>query len=91
MSGQSEVDMDPFESKTHSFVVKIWLEEDAEGDDKVDPTWRGHITHVPSRQRKYIDDMNGITSFISLYLERMGVHLGERWQGIKGWMRQRRT
>ncbi len=83
--------MDPFESKTHSFVVKIWLEEDAEGDDKVDPTWRGHITHVPSRQRKYIDDMNGITSFISLYLERTGVHLGERWQGIKGWMRQRRT
>ncbi len=82
--------MDPFESKTHSVVVKIWLEDDEDGDEKEDPTWRGHITHVPSRQRKYIDDMNGITSFISLYLERMGVHFGERWQGIKGWMRQRR-
>jgi hypothetical protein len=77
--------MDPFESETHSFVVKIWLEEaeDAQGS----PTWRGHITHVASNQRKYVEDLGGITKFISIYLEKMGVEVGERWHGIKGWLR----
>ena len=80
----SEVAMDSFESKTHSFVVKVWLEEDEE--DHSPPKWRGHITHVPSRQRRYINDLNGVTKFISGYLEKMGV--GKRWHGVRGWLRR---
>lgn len=78
--------MDPFESKTHSFVVKIWLEETDE-EENSDPTWRGHITHVPSSQRRYVDDLNGVSKFISMYLERMGV--GEGFRGLRGWIRRR--
>ena len=77
--------MDPFESKTHSFVVKIWLEDADEQEET--QKWRGHVTHVPSHQRRYVDDLNGISQFISLYLEEMGV--GERWRGIRGWLRGR--
>ncbi|MCI0770827.1 MAG: hypothetical protein J4N94_03025 [Chloroflexi bacterium] len=81
-----EVSMDPYESNTHSFIVKVWLEDDDEQHDR--PTWRGHVTHVPSNQRRYVDDLNGISTFISTYLERMGVGVGERWRGLRGWWRR---
>ena len=61
--------MDPFESSTHSFIVKIWLEETARESDS--PSWRGHITHVPSEERRYVEDLNGIIDFILLYLEEL--------------------
>ena len=61
--------MDPFESSTHSFIVKIWLEEAAQEGDR--PFWRGHITHVPSKERRYVEDLNGIIDFIVLYLEEL--------------------
>jgi len=57
--------MDPFES--HSFIVKVWLEEDDEA------TWRGHITHVPSQERRYLQTVDDIARFIEPYLERLGV------------------
>jgi hypothetical protein len=60
-----------FESSNQSFIVKIWLEETAEEADRA--TWRGHVTHVPSGQRRYIKDLDGITAFIAPYLEEMGV------------------
>ena len=62
--------MEPY---THSFIVKIWLEETAEEAGKA--TWRGHITHVPSGKRRYIKDLDEIWIFITPYLERMGVML----------------
>ena len=80
-----EVSMDTYESNTHSFIVKVWLEDDDEQHGP--PVWRGHVTHVPSNQRRYVDDLNGISKFISGYLERMGVEVGERWRGIRGWLR----
>jgi hypothetical protein len=64
--------MDISETHTHSFIVKIWLEETAEeaGHD----VWRGHITHVPSGERRYLNDLSAIAAFIAPYLlERMGV------------------
>ena len=59
--------MDLSESYTHSFVVKIWLE------DETHVRWRGHITHVPGGERQYVDDLSEIPDFIAPYLEAMGV------------------
>ncbi len=71
--------MDLFESATHSFVIKIWLED---GDQ---PQWRGHITHVPSGERRYVEDMSEITDFIMPYMEQMGVKLGLLWR-VRQWL-----
>lgn len=63
--------MDLVETTTHSFIVKIWLEESVADTGRA--TWRGHITHVPSRERRYFDDLNDITLVIAPYLEAMSV------------------
>jgi hypothetical protein len=65
--------MDVLESNTHSFIVKVWLEETAEEVGQA--TWRGHITHVPSGERRYLQDLGKIAAFIAPYLEEMGVKL----------------
>ncbi len=81
----NEAAVDSFESNTHSFVVKIWLEETDEGSDS--SLWRGHVTHVPSRQRRYVEDLRGISDFISIYLKQMDVSLGEQSHGCRDTLR----
>jgi hypothetical protein len=61
-----------------SFIIKIWLEETAEEAGRA--TWRGHITHVPSGQRQYIQNLDRIPWFIMPYLEAMGVEFGVLWR-----------
>lgn len=70
-----------------SFIIKIWLEETAA--EAGEATWRGHITHVPSGKRCYLDDLDGIAAFVAPYLEELGVSgtghsrrrgLLERWK-----------
>jgi len=68
--------MDLPESNTHSFVIKVWLEETAEEAGRA--TWRGHITHVPSGERRYLKDLDDITAFIASYLKGMGIELKTR-------------
>ena len=70
--------MDLFEFNTHSFIVKIWLEEPAESNGK--GKWRGHITHVPSGERRYLQSLGGIAAFIVPYLVSMGVRLEPYWR-----------
>ncbi len=41
--------------------------------------WRGHITHVPSDKRQYLNQLEDIVTFIQPYLEAMGVEFG--WWG----------
>src|SRR5574341_775404 len=78
-----EVGMDSFEVRTHSFIVKIWLEETVEETGHA--LWRGHITYVPDHERRYVQDLDGITAFIAHYLQRMGVRLGLRWR-VAQWL-----
>lgn len=63
--------MKSFEDNTHAFVIRVWLEpreiEDAQ------PEWRGVIEHIPTGERRYLRNLNDLTSFITSYLERMGV------------------
>ena len=79
--------MDLPEAGIHSFVVRIWLEEEA--SEAQDAVWRGHITHIPSGERRYIQQLRDLHVFITPYLEAMGVRSGtedekERGRGRTG-------
>ncbi len=65
--------MDLSETTIQSFVIKIWLEETVDETDKA--LWRGHITHIPSKRRVYLDKLDKIIRFIIPYLEQMGVEI----------------
>ena len=73
------------EVNAHSFIVKIWIDGEEQGVNRV--TWRGHITHVSSNQRQYISDLDEIPSFLASYLQQMGVKMGIWWK-FKQWLMQ---
>ena len=61
------------ESSTHSFIIKVWLEEIS---DEVDAgVWRGQITHVLSGQHRYVKSLHEMISFMEHYFEEMGATL----------------
>jgi hypothetical protein len=66
--------MEQPESNTCSFIIKIWLEEIT--GETGHTVWRGHVTHVPSGKRHYIQDLNAILLFMQPYLEQIGVKAG---------------
>ena len=82
----NEVSLDSHEASTDAFIIKVWLEETAEEAGRA--KWRGHITHVPSGKRRYIQDLDSIGIFIMPYLERMGVKFGIGWW-IRRWLLNR--
>ena len=57
---------DQVEPFIHSYVIRIWLEEAGEADTKA--VWRGHITHIPGEERKYLNDLSEIPAFIESHL-----------------------
>jgi hypothetical protein len=70
------------ESGTQSFVIKVWLEDT--GEEAARATWRGHITHVPSGEKRYFKSPEEVTAFIASRLEAMGAtpqprDWAERW------------
>lgn len=71
----------------HSFIVKIWREKTQDGKQ---PGWRGHITHVPGNERRYLKALGDIADFVNTYLQRMGVNVGLRWR-VKHWLKRRRS
>lgn len=74
--------MDQYETNTHPFIVKVWLEESVEESSRA--IWRGYITHVPSGKKRYFADLDDITAFVASYLEEMGVQFDVHWRvGIK--------
>ena len=75
--------MDVFETNTHPFIVKVWLEETTEQAGRA--TWRGHITHVPSGQGCYVQDLSSISSFVALYLAELGVK-PSLWTRLSWWL-----
>ena len=77
--------MDFSESKVHSFIVKLWLEGDANAF-----IWHGHITHVPSGERRYFKKLSGITDFVSEYLDGRKAQPDLKSR-MKGWLKKRRA
>lgn len=62
------------EFNVQSFIVKVWLEEEAAHSSGT--TWHGHITHVPSGEKRYLKNLAEIALFIQPYLEAMGIRFG---------------
>jgi len=77
--------VDPGDAGPLSFIVRIWLEEHTR--DTGAAMWRGHVTHVPSGERRYIQSLDEITRFIEPYLERFGVRLTS-WRRLRRWLSQ---
>ena len=73
------------EPDTHSFVVKIWLEETA--DEMKHPIWRGHITHVATGQRRYLNNLSALVEFIAPYLAHWNIKL-PLWQRFCLWLKR---
>ncbi len=77
------------EPNIQSFVIKIWLE--TELNQGHPSRWRGHITHVPSGERRYVQTPDEIIAFIVPYLRGMGIRLGITWRAkewLSGWLRR---
>ena len=49
----------------HSFVIRMWPEEMAVTTGSI--LWRGHITHVPSGERHYFQDLDALRQLIRPY------------------------
>lgn len=79
--------MEPLETVTHSFIVKLWLEQSPDGTHGA--VWRGHITHVPSGARAYLDDLDSIIVFMLPYLRSLGVR-PPLWWRLKHWLMKER-
>jgi hypothetical protein len=70
------------EPNAQSFIVKVWVEDSAGKGGR--GVWHGHITHVPSHERRYLKNLGEIEDFIAPHLEEMGVKLGVRWR-VRRW------
>jgi len=64
--------------RTHSFIVKIWLEGSEKNGSGLH--WRGNITHVPSGERRYLKGWGDIFSFIAPYLEGANGGMRFKWR-----------
>lgn len=70
-----------YESTSHSFIVRIWLEDPATRGRRA--VWRGQITHVDDGERRTVQHLGQIVAFITLYLNQMGVTEGLVWRLIR--------
>ena len=75
-------------SHPQSFIIKIWIEEGRDGAGQA--SWRGHITHVPTGERQYLQSVDEIGPFIVSHLQRMGVTLGRR-RHLMEWCKRLRS
>ena len=60
-----------YEHETHHFIVKVWLETAATENEPA--SWRGHVTHVASGDRRYVDSLADINDYIGKFLTKMGI------------------
>lgn len=74
-----------YEKSTHSFVVKVWLEQDPKRAGQV--LWRGHVIHVMSKQQRYVERLDDISDFVADYLRQSGINLSLS-RRLRQWMRK---
>jgi hypothetical protein len=59
--------MDLFEDNTHSFVVKISIEEEFQADGK--PHWQGEVTHVSTGSHYLFTQWEKMEGFLKSHLK----------------------
>jgi hypothetical protein len=71
----------PFNFDNHAFIVRIWPEpREIEG---AAPQWRGKIENAANpREQRSLKDLDEIISFITPYLQKMGVEVSRprKWR-----------
>ena len=72
------------ESTVHSFIIKLWLEDEG-GEARL--AWHGYITHVPSGTRRYLKRLSDITDFIKQYADDNDAQ-DEHKSTLTGWLRR---
>jgi len=77
--------MDLAESKVHSFIVKLWLEDGGSEDSRL--SWHGYITHVPSGARRSCRKLSDVTDFIKQYVDGNATSVSRR-AGVRDWLRR---
>lgn len=76
-----------FEGHMHVFIVRIWIEPREIAGAVVE--WRGVIEHLPTQERRYLNDLAVIANFITPYLDGMGVQrVQEMQQGLPARLRR---
>jgi hypothetical protein len=78
-----------FDERTQVFIVRIWLEPREIVGAGVE--WRGVIEHVPTQERRYLNDLAALLPFITPYLDSMGVKRtrpGRLRRWLDAWKRQ---
>ena len=68
-----------------TFIVGVWREECVDERQRV--TWQGSITHVPTGAKHYLASLSDIISFITPYLESMGLKPGLRLRAMR-WLKR---
>ncbi len=72
--------MDYSEESDHAFIIRIWKEKrEIQG---ASPAWRGVIEHVPTGKRRYLQNLAHIITFITPYLEEMGLKTDFFWRWV---------
>jgi hypothetical protein len=58
--------LNPLDSQSHVFVLKVWLEEPATASQPA--LWRGQITHAITGDRCYFQSLQPMLDFLLRYL-----------------------
>lgn len=69
---------------THSFIIKVWLDEPKERTTQVE--WHGQVTHVATGERCNFQRVSEVLAFLQLYLNELQIKLPFYWR-IYLWIR----
>ena len=75
-SSNQHEDNNHLETASHTFVVKVWVEE-IMAESKM-ARWRGRITHVLNGEYIYFEDLDTLQKFIKTYLEKLNLDPASR-------------
>jgi hypothetical protein len=76
--GEVLIDDDFGPTTAESFVIKFWIGPVTTAQGR--RAWRGHISHVNSKERRYVQRMGDLERFITRHLNAVGADLGWWWR-----------
>ncbi|HEX9990078.1 MAG TPA: hypothetical protein VGE45_16595 [Chloroflexia bacterium] len=70
MRDKTDPESSMHERQTHAFIVRLWTEPRESRETNVE--WRGSVEHVPTGERRYVNNLDAITLFLASFLKKMG-------------------